>query len=347
MKTRVTELLGIKHPIVQSGMALVASPELVVATCNGGGLGILASMLVSPEKLRDQIRWIREQVGNKPFAVNIVPMRPRYESYIKVILEEKVQVWSSGLRDPFGLVNMKKPETVKYLPTVGAVRQAIKVEKEGADAVIVQGLEAGGHASLIATTVLIPEVVEAVKIPVIAAGGFCDGKGLAAALALGAEGIAMGTRFATAQESPLPLKLKEEYLKAQDRDATLSAVWDGMPERVLRGKKMEHYRGWWTHPWEMVPNFIDAKTKYNATIGDLWKTAGYIRAMGGSIPQYLAGMEKARRTMETGDIVNGYTPSGQVVGRIKDIATCKEIIERTVREAEQIIKSLPGKLSLQ
>lgn len=346
MKTRVTELLGIQHPIVQSGMAIVANPELTVAACNGGGLGILASLLASPEKLREEIRWVRERVGGKPFAVNITPTRPGYERFVRAILEEKVPVWSSGLRDPFGMVNMKKPNDVIYIPTVGAVRQAIRVEKEGADAVIVQGLEAGGHAGLIATTVLIPEVVDAVKIPVIAAGGFCDGKGLAAALALGAEGIAMGTRFATAKESPLPQSLKEEYIKAQDKDAILSAIWDGMAERVLRGKKMEHYRGWWTHPWEIVPGFLTAKRDYNASMKDLWETARHIWGMGGSVPQYLAGMEKARKTMTTGAFKNGFSPAGQVTGRIKDIATCKEIIERTVIEAEQIIKALSGRTGL-
>lgn len=346
MKTRITELLGIQHPIVQSGMGLVATPELVRGTCNGGGLGILASLLASPEKLREEIRWIREQVGGKPFAVNVVPMRPGFERFVKVILEEKVPVWSSGLRDPFGIINMKKPENIKYIPTVGAVRQAIKVEKEGADAVIVQGLEAGGHASLIATTVLIPEVVEAVKIPVIAAGGFCDGKGLAAALALGAEGIAMGTMFAVTQESPLPLKLKEEYVKAQDRDAINSAAWDGLAERVIPGEKMKHYHGWLTHFWEILPDFLNAKRDYDASFKDMWETAMQVRQLGGSMFQYLAGMEIARRTFKTGDIRRGWTPAGQVTGRIKDIPTCQELIERTVKEAEQIIKALPGRFSL-
>ena len=260
-----------------------------------------------------------------------------------MILKEKVPVWSSGLRDPFAMTNISKPENVIFIPTVGNVKQALKMEKAGADAVIVQGLEGGGHAGRIASTVLIPEVVKAVNIPVIAAGGFCDGRGLVAALALGADGIAMGTRFAITQESPLPLPLKPEYLKADDIDAVLSTVWDGLPMRVIRGEKMKRYRGWWTRFWQIIPSLLAVKKIYKASWRDMLTTANIVRQIHASLPQFLAGMEMYRRAFLTGNIERAYSPAGQVVGRIEDLPTCHEVIQHTVIEAEEIVRSLHSK----
>ncbi|MFH1087243.1 MAG: nitronate monooxygenase [Chloroflexota bacterium] len=344
MKTRLTELLGIRHPIIQPGMGLVATPALVIATCKAGSLGFLGTQLATPAKLRRQIREIRGALRDGLFGLNLVPHRPGFKRYMDVALEEKVPVLGSGLRDPFRTVGIKKPGNVIYVATVGSARQAANVERAGADAVIVQGWEGGGHTSQIASMVLIPEAVEAVKVPVIAAGGICDGKGLAAALALGAEGIAMGTRFAVTQESPLPDRLKQAYLKAADRDAVLSAVWDGLPERVIRGKKMERYPGWWTHFWDLIPALLAAKRDYDAGWNDMWLTFKMVRQMRWSPPQFLLGMEKTRNTMESGDITRGYSPAGQVVGRIDDIPTCQELVERTVKEAEDIIQGLQGRV---
>ena len=344
MKTRITELLGIKYPIIQSGMGIVADPALVIAACNAGGLGLLATHLASPERLRQQLREIREAVGGKIFGLNLVPHRPGFKRYIDVVLEEQVPVLASGLRDPFRIAGIKKPENVIYIATVGSVRQALAVERAGADAVQVQGWEGGGHASHIASTVLIPEVVAAVKVPVIAAGGFCDGKGLVAALALGAEAIAMGTRFALTQESPLPLQLKQKYLEAMDRDAVLSASWDGLPYRVIAGEKMKRYRGWWTRPWDLLFSFLSAKRDYDASLRDMWETFKLLRQMKWSPPQFLVALEIFRKTMESGNLKKGFVPSGQVVGRIGDIPTCREMMERTTMEAEQIIRDMYGKL---
>lgn len=343
MKTRITELLGIKYPIIQSAMGWIADPGLVSAVCNAGAMGFLATGGLTPEEVRQQIRQIRSVTGNKLFGINIIPYRPGFMHHIDAILKEKVLVWSSGLRDPFAMVNITKPENVIYIPTVGSVNQAVKMEKTGADAVIVQGLEGGGHASRIASTVLIPEVVKAVDIPVIAAGGFCDGKGLAAALALGADGIAMGTRFAVTQESPLPQQLKLEYLKANDVDAVLSTVWDGLPMRVIRGEKMKRYRGWWTRFWQILPSLLTVKKIYKASWSDMITTADIVRQMHASLPQFLTGMEMYRRAFLTGDIKRAYSPAGQVVGRIEDIPTCREVIHRTAIEAEEIISNLHKK----
>ena len=343
MKTRITEMLGIQYPIIQSGMAWIANPSLVTAVCKTGAMAFLVPDGLSAEDLRQQIRQIRNDTGNKPFGVNITPMRPGFRQHVQVMLEEKIVAWSSGLRDPFAMASIKKPENIVYIPTVGSVKQAIKVEKAGADAVIVQGWEGGGHAGRIATTVLIPEVVSAVSIPVIAAGGFCDGKGLVTALALGAEGIAMGTRFVTTQESPLPAKVKAEYLKAVDTDAVLSTIWDGLPMRVIPGAKMKHYKGWWTHFWRIVPALLDVKKFYKASWKDLIFSTNIIRQMHASMPQFLMGMDMYRRSFNLGAIDKAYSPCGQVVGRVNEIPTCQEVVQNTINEAREIIRNLYNK----
>jgi len=344
MKTRITEMLGVEYPIIQSGMAWIAKPELVSAVCKAGAMGFLVPDGFNAEDLRQRIRQIRSNAGGKPFGVNITPMRPGFREHIRIMVEEKVVAWSSGLRDPFAMAGITRPENVIYIPTVGSVEQAIKVEKAGADAVIVQGWEGGGHAGRIATTVLIPEVVSAVKIPVIAAGGFCDGKGLVTALALGAEGIAMGTRFAMTRESPAPDKVKAEYLKAIDSDTVLSTIWDGLPMRVIPGVKMKHYKGWWTHFWRVIPALLDTKKFYKASWRDIIFSTNIIRQMHASLPQYLLGMDMYRRSFNLGDIDHSYSPSGQVVGRIKDIPTCEEVVQNTMKEAGEIIRNLQKKI---
>ena len=339
MKTKLTDLLNTKFPIVQCGMASVATTSLVKAVCNAGGLGILAAAGQSAEELRTEIRQLKEMTIGK-FGVNLVPVAPRFPVHFRVALEERVPVMCSGLRNPFTLTKSKKPEGMLYIPTVGSLKQALSVERSGADAVIVQGWEAGGHASNVSSMVLIPEVAENVKIPVIGAGGFCDGKGLAAALVLGAEGIAMGTRFAITQESPIPAVLKDVYIKSNTADAVLSAVWDGFPMRVLRGEKMKNYKGWWTHPWDLPYFFFSAKRAYGASWQEMMAAVKGARLVHASLPQYLIGMEKNRLTIVTGDIRKGFSPSGQVVGRIIDIPTCAELMDRIVTEADAVLRKL-------
>ncbi len=338
MKTRITELFGIQHPIILSPMAFVARAPLVIATCQAGGLGLFGPPGLTVEEMRQQIREIKAQVGGRPFGVNIMPVMPKVRELIQVLIEEEVPVWTSGLRNPLTTFNIKKPKNVIFIPAVGNVRQALSVEKSGADAVIVQSWESGGHASLIASSVLIPEAARAVKIPVVAAGGFCDGHGLAAALALGAEGIAMGTRFAVTQESPIPDGLKKCFIEAKDTDAVLSAVWDGMPQRAI--SKMRHYRGWWTHPWDAIPNLIASKKAFNASWKEILENSRILMQMKVSPAQFATGMALFRRALDTGDIKKAFSPAGQVVGLINDIPTCRELIERTSAEAEQVIKTL-------
>lgn len=338
MNTRCTDLLRIQYPIIQPGMTHVSSPGLVSAVCNAGGLGILS--VTHPEELRQAIIETKKSIGNKPFGVNIIPIGPGMKRKLQIMLEEKVPVWSSGLGNPFKILGIKKPDSIIYIPTVGNARQAKSVENTGADAVVVQGWEAGGHGAQIASFVLIPEVTDAVKIPVIAAGGICDGRGLAASLSLGAEGIAMGTRFAISQESPLLLEIKEAFLKAIDSDPLKSTAWDGLPLRAIPGVKMKNYPGWWKHFWDVLPWAISEKRAEGASYRDFIDVYQFLRHTKTSPFQFLVGMHMIRRTFTSGNIAHGLLPAGQIVGRINDIPTCREIIERTNDEAEQVISHL-------
>jgi len=324
-------------------MTYVSSPGLVSAVCKAGGLGILS--VTRPEELRQAILETKESIGDKPFGVNIIPIGPGMKRKIQIMLEEKVPIWSSGLGNPFKIADIKKPDSVIYIPTVGNTRHAKSVEETGADAIMVQGWEAGGHGATIASSVLIPEVVDAVKIPVIAAGGISDGRGLAAALAFGAEGIAMGTRFAASQESPLLQELKQVFLEAIDSDALKRDVWDGLPLRAIPGGKMRDYRGWWTHFWDVLPCVISEKKRQGASYRDLIEIYKFLKQTKTSRFQFVIGMNTLRKTMESANMSNGILPAGQVVGRINDIPTCREIIERTNNEAEQVIKLLNGRLT--
>ncbi len=342
MKTRLTELFGIAHPIVLSPMAFVSRASLVIATCNAGGLGLFGPPGLTPDEIRRQIQEIKVNVGGKPFGVNIMPAIPKIREIIQILIEEEVPVWTSSLRNPLTTLNIKKPENVLFIPAVGNVRQAIRVEQSGADAVIVQSWESGGHSSLIASSVLIPEVSRAVKIPVVAAGGFADGHGLAAALALGAEGIAMGTRFAVTQESPISEGLKKCYIDAGDTDAVLSSRWDGMPARAI--SNMVHYGGWGTHPWDLIPNVILSKKLLKCNVKEMVENAKILSRMNCSPLQFATGQALFNRSLTTGKIDRSFTPAGQVTGLIYDIPTCAELIERTVGKAEQVIRDLSARI---
>jgi enoyl-[acyl-carrier protein] reductase II len=227
MKTRFTELFGIKYPIVQAGMNFAAFPPLVAAVCNAGGLGILGALSMRPDELRENIKQIRS-LTDKPFGVNFLPYHPEVDKMIDVMIEEKVAVASYGRGNPTHIIKRTKEAGMLNLPTMGAVKHAQKAEQDGADAVIIQGTEAGGHCSYVSTTVILPKTVESVKIPVIAAGGFCDGKGLVAALAMGAQGISMGTRFIVTKECTVADNIKEHFIKASEIETVITDKVTGM-----------------------------------------------------------------------------------------------------------------------
>ena len=240
IETRITKLLGIKYPIFQGGMAGVSSAELVAAVSNAGGLGVFGSGSLDPELVRSEIHKIKS-LTDKPYGVNIMLMMPSAPGVVEVCLQEKVPVITTGAGNPGPLVKRFKDAGIKVIPVVSSVALAKRLERSGVDALIAEGTESGGHVGEITTMVLVPQVVDAVAIPVIAAGGIADGRGVAAAFALGAEAVQMGTRFILARECHAHPNYKESVLKAKDRDTVTTGITLGHPVRVIRNKLTKEY----------------------------------------------------------------------------------------------------------
>lgn len=343
MQTELTKMLGIEHPVIQCGMANVVGPELVIAVCKAGGLGFLPTTTAPLDVYREQIRYIRSEVGNRPFGCNMSPLVPNAEKYLKIWMEEKVPVWGSGIRDPFSMYGIKKPTYCYYFPTVGSVKVGKKLVDKGlADAVITHGCEGGGHPGNIASTVLVPRAASEIKVPVIASGGFCDGRGLAAALALGADAVGMGTRFALAKESLLDPRAKDYYLSKNETDPIASKRFDGVKCNVIEGTKNAPYRGWISHPWSVFPELYKRYKETNMPFIDLCKLALYMQKLGMNPVQWLVGMRLFENGFQ-GDTEHGLFWSGQVVGEINKVETAADIVHSTVREAEELLSELDGK----
>jgi len=308
MKTRITELLGIKHPIIQGAMSWVSFPPLVAAVSNAGGLGILGAAFMSPAELKENIRKIKS-LTDKPFGVNFMANNPLIEELLDVIIEEKVPVASYGVGNPQRILERTKSHGIINLPTMGALRHAVRAEQDGADAVIVQGTEAGGHAGYVTTLVLVPLVASKLRIPVVAAGGIGNGRGLISALALGAEGISMGSRFIVTQEAPVPLHVKQYLVEKTEMDTVVTDNFTGVRCRVIRNGFAENLV-------EMAKNHSDP-----------WEIMK-------------AGVGKIRKAYVEGDHEGGSLAFGQVCGLIKEIPTCQELIDGIIKEAEDIFQSL-------
>jgi enoyl-[acyl-carrier protein] reductase II len=308
MKTRITELLGIKRPIIQGAMSWVSFPPLVAAVSNAGGLGILGAAFMTPEELKENILKIKK-LTDKPFGVNFMANNPLIEELLDVIIEEKVRVVSYGVGNPQRVLERTKPHGIINLPTMGALRHAVRAEQDGADAVIVQGTEAGGHTGYVSTLVLVPLVTGKLKIPVVAAGGFGDGRGLVAALALGAEGISMGSRFIVTQEAPVPLHVKQYLVEKTEMDTVVTDNFTGVRCRVIRNAFAENLV-------EMAKNHADP-----------WEIMK-------------AGVGKIRKAYVEGDHEGGSLAFGQVCGLIQEIPTCQGLIDGLIKEAEDIFQSL-------
>ena len=344
MKTRITELLGIEHPIIQAGMNYTAYPQLVASVSNAGGLGIIGAGSMTGEELRQNIKMVRSMT-DKPFGVNLLATSPILDELIEVMVEERIPLASYGRGDPKRIVERTRPHGILNVPTVGAVKHAVRVEEYGADALIIQGMEGGGHTSYISTLVLLPQVVASVKIPVVAAGGFCDGKGLVAALALGAGGISMGTRFALTQESIIPDSIKECYLSSSGDDAVITDRVTGTRCRGLANKLVkitEERRGFALK--ESINSLLELKRAFGVPLwrvllsGLKMKKAYEIPA--GELGNAAAGNLRIKKALIEGDSEWGFMPGGQVCGRIEDIPTCQELIQRIIKEADDIISEL-------
>lgn len=344
MKTKMNELLGIEHPIMLAGMAYVAIPKLVAAVSNAGGLGMLNPVIYTPEGTREAIREVRS-LTDKPFAVNITLIFPGSRENAMVALEEKVPVINCSLGRADWIIKAAHEYGGKVLSTVVMNRHAVRSEKDGADFLIVTGNEAAAHGGDVTSLVLLPLARTWVNIPIIAAGGFSDGKGLAAALALGAEGISMGTRFLLTQESPTHDNFKQLCLQAAAEDTIYSDRIDGLPGRFLKTKVAEIMtRQMVASPIKALSQARDISQMLNVPLWRLFLSGLKTRSIRGLASQAVAtgGLQTA---IEQGDVELGVLPIGQVTGIINDLPTCKEVIERTVAEAEDVIQAMSAKLA--
>ncbi|GAA1365130.1 NAD(P)H-dependent flavin oxidoreductase [Streptomyces beijiangensis] len=346
METALTKLIGIEHPIVQTGMGWVAGPRLVSASANAGALGILASATMTTEQLRRAVREVKSRT-DKPFGVNLRADASDARDRVRIIIDEGVKVASFALAPSRDLIAELKQAGVVVIPSIGARRHAEKVAAWGADAVIVQGGEGGGHTGEVATTVLLPQVVDAVDIPVIAAGGFYNGRGLVAALAYGAAGIAMGTRFLLTSDSTVPDAVKAKYLEATVKGITVTTAVDGLPHRMLRS--------------ELVSTLEDSG-RTRALFHAARRAASFRKLSGLSWPQMIRdglAMKHGKdltwsqvllaantpmllkASMVDGRTDLGVMASGQVAGLITDLPSCAELIGRIMTEAREVLSTLP------
>lgn len=347
LPTALTALTGVRHPVVQTGMGWVAGPRLVSASANAGALGILASATMTTGQLRAAVREVKSRT-DAPFGVNLRADAGDAAERVRIVIEEGVRVASFALAPSKELIARLKDAGVVVIPSVGARRHAEKVAAWGADAVMVQGGEGGGHTGDVATTVLLPQVVDAVDIPVIAAGGFHDGRGLVAALAYGAAGIGMGTRFLLTSDSTVPAAVKATYLAATVKDVTVTDRVDGLPHRMLRT--------------EMVGS-LERSGRVVSLLAAVRHASAFRKETGASWPGLVRdglAMKHGREltwsqvllaantpmllkaSMVEGRTDIGVMASGQVAGLIDDLPSCAELVERIMDEARATLKSLPG-----
>ena len=305
MQTEVTKLLGIEYPIIQGGMAWVAEYHLASAVSNAGGLGLIGAASAPADWVREQIKKAKE-LTDKPFGVNIMLMSPYADEVAEIVAEEGVKVVTTGAGNPEKYMKMWKEAGVKVIPVVASVALAKRMERSGADAVVAEGCEAGGHIGESTTMVLVPQVADAVNIPVIAAGGIADGRGIAAAFMLGAKGVQMGTHFVVTEESQVHDNYKDRIIKARDIDSRVTGRTTGHPVRALRN--------------EMTKQYIELENK-GASFEELEHLT-------------LGGL---RRAVVDGDVVNGSVMAGQIAGMVKSKMSCKELIDKLIKETDEII----------
>ena len=306
MKTRITELLGIEHPVIQGGMAWVAEHKLAAAVSNAGGLGLIGAASAPEDVIRAEIRRAKE-LTDKPFGVNVMLMSPYADEVARVVVEEGVKVVTTGAGNPGKYMAMWKEAGIKVIPVVASVALARMMEKAGADAVVAEGTESGGHIGAATTMTLVPQVVDAVNIPVIAAGGIGDGRGIAAAMMLGAEAVQMGTRFCVAKECICHENYKNKILKAKDIDSTVTGRSHGHPIRCLRNPMSKEYL-------RLEKEGAGLEELERLTLGSL------------------------RNAVIDGDVKNGTVMAGQIAGMIKQEQTCQEIIDEIMEQAEKLLK---------
>jgi NAD(P)H-dependent flavin oxidoreductase YrpB (nitropropane dioxygenase family) len=348
LQNSLCDLLGIKYPIIQTGMGWVAGPKLVSATANAGALGILASATMDLDQLKSSIAEVKSRT-TKPFGVNLRADSADVKDRISLMIDEGIKVASFAQAPKPELISRLKDAGVVVIPSIGAKRHAEKVLEWGVDAVLVQGGEGGGHTGAVPTTVLLPQVVDAVagRVPVIAAGGFFDGRGLVAALAYGASGIAMGTRFLLTSDSSVPQAVKEYYISKGVLDTVVSVQVDGVPHRVLRTElvdQLESSRGKFLALPRAGINALKFRKMTGAKLTDMLREG---MAMKKSMDLSYSQMVMAANTpmllktsLVDGRTESGVMASGQVVGIIEDLPSCADLIDRIITEANAVLADL-------
>ena len=306
MKTKITELFGCKYPIFQGGMAWIAESTLASAVTNAGGVGIIAGGSAPIDYLREQIRICKKKVGDKPFGVNIMLMSPNAEDLAQLVIDEKVPMITTGAGNPGKYMSAWKEAGIKVVPVVPSVALARRMERSGADAIIAEGMESGGHIGQNTTMCLVPQVVDAVSVPVIAAGGIADGRGVAAAFMLGAEGVQVGTRFLATTECQIHENYKNLVLKAKDTDNAVTGVFSGSPCRGV-------------------------KTKFTKKLLELEKKA--------APPEDFESLTvgSLRKAVVDGNVEEGSFLCGLIAGMVHDVKPCAEVIQEMMGQAETLL----------
>ncbi|MGQ7958055.1 NAD(P)H-dependent flavin oxidoreductase [Pseudomonas sp. SP16.1] len=346
LDTRLTELLGCRYPIVQTAMGWVADPRLVAATGNAGGFGFLAGATIEPQQMEAAILETK-RLSDKPFGVNFHMYQSNAGEIVELVLRHGVRAVSYSRSPGNAMVARLKDAGVVCMPTVGALKHALKAVEMGADLVTVQGGEGGGHTGSVPTSMLLGQVLDAVEVPVVAAGGFKDGRGLAAALAMGAAGIAMGTRFLMSAESPVPAATLQRYLAVRDPAAIIvSRAIDGMPQRMIRNELLDR---------------LEQSGQLGRLLLALRSALAYRRHSGASLVQLLSSALKMRsgdgltaaqtlmaanapmviqKAMVEGRPAEGVLPAGQVAASIDSLPSCAELIESIAQQAEHCLAAL-------
>ncbi|HYA93919.1 MAG TPA: nitronate monooxygenase [Thermodesulfobacteriota bacterium] len=344
MKTRMTELLGIKHPIMLAGMAFVSLPKLVAAVSNAGGIGMLNSVVYTPDQMKDVIKEVKS-LTDKPFGVNATLIFPNAKENIDVALEEKIPIINFALGKGDWIIKRAHEYGGKVLATVAIERHARRAETDGVDGLVVTGHEAAAHGADTGSLVLIPLIAHQTRLPVIAAGGFCDGRGLAAALVLGAEGISMGTRFMLTQECGMHQKAKEISLQATVEDTICSEKIDGLPGRWLKnGAAMKLAEGTRPSFLQALSSGLRIKSMVDIPIFKLF--LGGLKQRGfQDLARQAVSISGLKIAIDEGDLETGVLPMSQAIGLMKDIPTCKEVIERIVAEAQRQLEVARGKIT--
>ncbi len=345
LTTPLCGLLGCRAPILQTAMGWVADPALVAASVNAGAFGFLAGATIPVERLEQDICRVKE-LSTGPFGVNFHMFQPGAQRVVELVVSHGVRAVSYGRGPLPRMIRTLKDAGVLCIPTVGLRRHAEKAVQLGADIIVAQGAEGGGHTGSVATSILLPQVVEAVPVPVVGAGGFHSGAGLVAALAYGAEGIAMGSRFLLTRESPVPRETLQRYLEEQDpARVVVSPALDGLPQRMVRNEMLDRLEGsgWLRKLWIALGNALRYRKFTGASIPQLLRGALAMRRDGLSLGQAMMAANAPmiiQEAMVHGRPERGVLPGGQVVGRIDSLLSCQELVDGILGEAEACLAQL-------